>query len=961
MRLTKKLIVSVLCAGMMLHTQIGLVQQEISARVGRNDPVLLKLSGSGTLDIYADESLTNAITYISKSGNYAGDMALLEESDNAYKVRIAGYTGWVRKQSGLTPLTMSEIVSPSYYAVNSSHELYHRISTNPTGTTYSTTPVLGPAPDYLETGVNYYSYDGIYFYEDYLDMINDYVSNTTRRAVNDGEPYYNYYLYLPFHTESNYDGDDLNEYMEDTLNWTDVPDSYPASQHESMLYGEGDTFFEIQDEYGTNALLIFAIAMNESAGRSEYAVERNNLFGLGAVDANPDSANDYDSIAECIEQFATYHINWGYLDYYDSRYFGGHVGNKASGINVKYASDPYWGEKAAMYYYRVDKALGMEDYESYTIGIHESDDAYSLLKEARRSSSVIARINTVPLMPYAILDEEDGFYRVTTDFHLTEDRSILRHDDSLWYLPFDYDNNYAFIEASELYVNGEVPSGGDSEVVIEDANLLALLNAELGKGANEALTERELRSFTSLSLDAANISSLKGIENCTRLTSLELMNVNSSLNTDILSECTSLESVAIEPANASQLSFLRNMTLEEAVIYNFTFTDFLRTDSMDRLVIDGGSNADLSLFANADANEIEVINQQIEADLVHNGQVFTYLNQLKDINGNFISLEDVVVTADGQSAVSVYESSARTLTIQAAADSEVEIEVDQTFRGKVSRYTAVLQAEVQNESAIDADLSQSGWQLINGTWVYVENNALTTGWKQINGTWYYFKDNGAMATGWFMDEKMCWYFLDYQSGAMKVGWAADGANWYYLNPANGIMQTGWLNINGQTYYCLTSGVNAGAMVTGYADIDGVTYEFDSSGVYLREVGPAENPQEPQEPQEPETPTSPESPEEPEGPSHPDEPTETVKNWWVEESDGWTFYQNNVPVENIWVADHNNDWFYAGANGKMLVSSWIARDASGEIWYYVDAEGKMVTNTVVDGYTIDANGEWHAYE
>ena len=299
--------------------------------------------------------------------------------------------------------------------------------------------------------------------------------------------------------------------------------------------------------------------------------------------------------------------------------------------------------------------------------------------------------------------------------------------------------------------------------------------------------------------------------------------------------------------------------------------------------------------------------------------------------------------------------------IQAAADSEVEIEVDQTFRGKVSRYTAVLQAEVQNESAIDADLSQSGWQLINGTWVYVENNVLTTGWKQINGTWYYFKDNGAMATGWFMDEKMCWYFLDYQSGAMKVGWAADGANWYYLNPANGIMQTGWLNINGQTYYCLTSGVNAGAMVTGYADIDGVTYEFDSSGVYLREVGPAENPQEPQEPQEPETPTSPESPEEPEGPSHPDEPTETVKNWWVEESDGWTFYQNNVPVENIWVADHNNDWFYAGANGKMLVSSWIARDASGEIWYYVDAEGKMVTNTVVDGYTIDANGEWHAYE
>ena len=31
----------------------------------------------------------------------------------------------------------------------------------------------------------------------------------------------------------------------------------------------------------------------------------------------------------------------------DSRYYGANLGDKASGICVKYASDPYWGEKAA--------------------------------------------------------------------------------------------------------------------------------------------------------------------------------------------------------------------------------------------------------------------------------------------------------------------------------------------------------------------------------------------------------------------------------------------------------------------------------------------------------------------------------------------------------------------------------------------------------------------------------------
>ena len=84
-----------------------------------------------------------------------------------------------------------------------------------------------------------------------------------------------------------------------------------------------------------------------------------------------------------------------------------------------------------------------------------------------------------------------------------------------------------------------------------------------------------------------------------------------------------------------------------------------------------------------------------------------------------------------------------------------------------------------------------------------------------------------------------------------------------------------------------------------------------------------------------------------------------KDWWQYENGQWVFYQDGKTVSNVWVADHNNDWYYAGANGVMLTNSWIARDSSLQVWYYVGADGKMVTNTVVDGCTIDANGAWHA--
>lgn len=944
MRLLKKVIISAFCTGMVFNMGIYFNEQKVSAKVRKQDPVVLKLAGSGTMNIYADENLTQLYTYISKSGNYAGDVALLDETDRAYQIRVGGFTGWVRKEEGLIPLTMDEVRSPSYYAINSSNELYHRISTNPTGTSYSTSPVLGPAPAYLEKGVNYYSYDGIYFYDDFLDMIQDYAQNSFDDAVNADEPYYNYYMYLPFHTESNYDGDDLNQYMEDILKWKDLPSSYPAGRYESMLYEEGNSFYEVQEQYGTNALLIFAIAMNESAGQSQYAIERNNLFGLGAIDSNPDEAKDYDSIADCIEKFATYHINWGYLDFYDSRYYGGHVGNKGSGVNVKYASDPYWGEKAAMYYYRVDKALGMKDYQSYTLGIHESDESYKLLKDPKSSSKTIAKISDIPAMPYVVRNETEGYYEIGTDFYLDSDRSILKHNDSLWYKAYDFEENYAYIKADELYVMGEVESSKDEEIIIEDKTLLALINQELNQASDAIITQKQMRSIRELSLDLTGVSSLEGLQKFTHLNSLSLTHLSENLDTSLLQNC-SMEEIYIEPKNMNQLNFLKKHSFDKVVIKNFTLQDFMYAQGIDELIIDGGANTNISLFSEANASSLTFLNQQIPISLNHDGEVFTYVNELKDKVGNFISLDNVKVLANGESVISLYDANQRTLTIQAPSNSEIKIEVDKNLKGNVS-YQATLTSQVLEE--IEVDLSVNGWQQVNSKWVYVENNTLAKGWRVLDNQWYYFNDSGIMVTGWFKDDKMCWYFMDYHTGAMKTGWAADGSSWYYLNPANGIMQTGWQTIDQQKYYLLTSGSTAGSMATGQVEIEGILYEFAQNGIFLRELGGASQPQEPETPLVPENPDS-------EGPSHP----ESTKNWWIEESQGWTFYQNGEPVEYHWVADYKNDWYYAGKKGIMLTSSWIARDSSLSVWYYVDENGKMVTNTTIEGCVIDANGEWHA--
>ena len=188
--------------------------------------------------------------------------------------------------------------------------------------------VIGPAPSDMNEGVKYYSYDGVNFYSD---------SDFKNKSFT----YYNYYQFLPLRSKTNISADIFNSYI--------------SKYDNSVMRGTGQTFIDAQNKYGINALLLFAMAAHESAnGTSGYATKRNNLFGWNAVDANPNQATSFSSVAVCVNQQAGVNLR-GFVDVTDGRFFSSSLGNKGSGLNVKYASDPYWGMEIASIAYQIDK------------------------------------------------------------------------------------------------------------------------------------------------------------------------------------------------------------------------------------------------------------------------------------------------------------------------------------------------------------------------------------------------------------------------------------------------------------------------------------------------------------------------------------------------------------------------------------------------------------------------------
>ena len=334
-------------------------------------------TSNATVNIYTTSSLSSAFTYVNQA--YVSDIPLIESTNTAAKVQVSGYTGWIRNNfddetlSDVRIVPMNQVKNPSYY-ISEEGILYHYISKDLTGTNgYKI--AIGAAPSYLKENTRYFSYDGNYFYdgsniETGLNaVVKDLREGNKNNSVNKNNPFYLYYQYLPLRTKTVYTADQLDKYID------------AKTQSHSKLRGIGQALKDAEEKYGVNALLILGVAINESGwGTSSISQQKNNLFGIKAYDSNTGAADVFATPGDSVIEFAKNYMSKGYTNPSDWRHFGGLLGNKGVGANIKYASDPFWGEKAARYAFDVDlylsnnKVNSLIDTNRYKIGMYTSNN-----------------------------------------------------------------------------------------------------------------------------------------------------------------------------------------------------------------------------------------------------------------------------------------------------------------------------------------------------------------------------------------------------------------------------------------------------------------------------------------------------------------------------------------------------------------------------------------------------------
>lgn len=320
------------------------------------------------LEIYSEPNHKGPLTYVTPGT----ELKFIDGDEFFSKVQIADTKGYVSRDR-LSIKPESKVEQRSYYISNGT-DLFHYIYS---GNKYENYRV-GPTPSFLTTGKKYYSWNGTTFGDDVA---------------------YQYFNRLPLRSKTNYTGEELDAAIK-TLN----PDS--------PLIGFGDTFKEAEELYDVNALYLLSHAILESGwGTSKIAQEKNNLFGLNAIDADPfRSADEFDSFEHSILDGAKY-ISTMYLTPNVGHYNGGFLGNKSLGMNVKYAADPYSGQKIAGAMYRLDVAGGELDRNYYDLALNTTR------LNARRQA------NTLLAAPY--------FYREAGLSIILLEETYT--DDELWY------------------------------------------------------------------------------------------------------------------------------------------------------------------------------------------------------------------------------------------------------------------------------------------------------------------------------------------------------------------------------------------------------------------------------------------------------------------------------------------------------------------------------------------------
>ena len=234
-------------------------------------------------------------------------------------VQVAGLTGYVNSGQ-VEAVSSSTTFIPDY--VSDGKYVYHRYSP------YTKVMVAYHNAN-MQVGKSYYSADGINFGTFKLD-----------------HPF----QFSNLKSRTNYTAADINRLYS------------LMGANDSKLAGKGATFKAAEQRYGVNALYLVAHSALESAwGRSKIAKDKNNFFGISAYDDSPyTSATKFDNVDSGIMGAARW-INERYLHNSGYPANGAYLGNKAGGMNVNYATAPYWGESIASIMFSANEKLGRKD------------------------------------------------------------------------------------------------------------------------------------------------------------------------------------------------------------------------------------------------------------------------------------------------------------------------------------------------------------------------------------------------------------------------------------------------------------------------------------------------------------------------------------------------------------------------------------------------------------------------
>lgn len=406
---------------------------------------MINVNGVG-VRVRTSPSLSSGTT-ASISGSYNFNYTDTRNADGYtwYKIKYNGSEAWIAGGSWVT--RYDSALGTYYLNYGLTGNLIHHYQAY-SGVTYTDNFTnLGTSPSFLTIDQRYYSFDGNYFYDNLTTMFDDYRRGIYSSSVNSNNPYYSYYMYLPSHSTTSYTAADLDNII--------TSKGYNAST--SKMFGTGVYFKEAEEQYGTNALLAFSAALNESAsGTSAIAMNKNNLFGYGAADSCPyDCAYSYSSPRESIMNYAS-NSSKAYENPEGNYYFGSHYGNKSSGKNVMYASDPYWGEKMAMNAFLKDKSYGGKDFNSNTIGVAKKGrpGAWVFSEPVQTSEKLLYmyknKNTSDPVYDYSanVIDKvENGgvtFYKIYTDLPNGSSKFGYVWDDE-WYVS----NNQPEINAED--------------------------------------------------------------------------------------------------------------------------------------------------------------------------------------------------------------------------------------------------------------------------------------------------------------------------------------------------------------------------------------------------------------------------------------------------------------------------------------------------------------------------------